>query len=66
MKITKDYLKRLFSIFLLEAVTLCLLIIALTLLRFATPDLFSELQSIYEKYALVETDISLVLGGEDE
>lgn len=66
MKINSAYFKRFLNIVFLELSTLIFLIILLTTLRFFTPNLFSELKAVYEKYLLVETDISLVLGGEDK
>ncbi len=65
-KTKPNLLKGLINIIILEASTLVLLIIAVTVIRFAMPSLFSELKAVYEKYVLVETDISLVLGGEED
>ena len=65
MKINQEYIKRFSNIVILELVTLSFLIIVLTVLRFFTPKLFGELKEVYKEYVLVETDISLVLGGEE-
>lgn len=66
MKEISDFKKRFFNIIILELITVSLFIITVTAIRFISPDLFGELKAIYEKYVLVETDISLVLGGEDK
>ena len=66
MKNIPDYPKKFLNIIILELVTLSILIITVTAIRFISPELFSDIKAVYEKYVLVETDISLVLGGEDK
>ena len=65
MKLIPDFKKRFFNIIMLELITVSLFIIIITAIRFINADLFNELKAVYEKYMLVETDISLVLGGEE-
>ena len=63
---TLNYLKKFSYIIILELVILTIFIMTITAIRFINADLFGELKAIYEKYVLVETDISLVLGGESQ
>lgn len=63
-KLDSDFFKGFFNILVLELVTLSLFIIIVTAIRFISPDFFEELKEIFEEYVLVNTDVSLVLGGE--
>lgn len=64
-KLNLDFFKRYTNILLLELIVLSLFIIGITVVRFASPDFFNQLKAIYEENALTNTDVSLVLGGED-
>ena len=63
-KLDSDFFKGFFNILVLELVTLSLFIIIVTAIRFISPDFFEALKEIFEEYVLVNTDVSLVLGGE--
>lgn len=61
-----DYIKGYLNILILEFIALSVVIISITAIRFASPDFFNQLKEIYEDYALADTDVSLVLGGEKD
>lgn len=58
--------KRFLNIIILQFITLSVIVLTLTAIRFINNQLFLEVKAVYEKYLLSETKISLVLGGEEK
>ena len=58
--------KRFLNIIILQFITLSVIVLTLTAIRFINNQLFLEIKAVYEKYLLSETKISLVLGGEEK
>ena len=59
-------LKSFVNIIILQFVFLTVFIISITAIRFISGDFFKELKAVYEEYVLVDTDVSLVIGGEKD
>lgn len=59
-------LKSFVNIIILQFVFLTVFIISITVIRFISGDFFKELKAVYEEYVLVDTDVSLVIGGEKD
>ena len=66
MKALSNFQKRFLNLILLEIITLSIVFLTLTAIRFINNELFLEIKAVYEKYLLSETKISLVLGGEEK